>query len=271
MKNKSENIKFRTFDSEKNDNEVEYVENKKIKNKFIGLPSSKQDINFNIINTTTESNENATNFSQGNNTSTFNLNSNENCLFGNDFMALEKPSKLGNQRNYLYIKKYPLISIGENITIPLLFILIVCFIYIIFHQLFYINSVNLLKISFQISFIIYFISHLLLIIINPGIPTFKYHQIAKYQYNQKNTNKFSYSKCKKCNLIYKLKDNVTHCSKCNICYFQLDKHFFWSGHCIAKNNKLYYITFVISFFIFAISCLTMIFIQILKLYFKEKK
>ena len=270
MKNKSENIIFRTFESEKN--EGEYIENNKIKTKFICLPSSKQDMNFNIINTTSESNDNSPNFSQSNNnTSAFNLNTNENYLFGNDFMAFEKPRKLRNQRNYLYIKKYPFISIGENITFPLLFIVIICLIYIIFHQLFYINSVNPLKIAFQISFIIYFISHVLLIVINPGIPTFKYHQITKYQYNEKNSNKFSYSKCKKCNLIYKLKDNVTHCTKCNLCYFQLDKHFFWSGHCIAKNNKLYYLTFVISFFIFAISCLTMIFIQILKLYFKEKK
>ena len=268
MKNKSENIIFRTFESDKN--VTEYYDQNQIK---AGLPSSKQDINFNIINTTSESNENNTNsinFSQGNNTSSFNLNTNENCLFGNDFMAFEKPKKLGKQRNYLYIKKYPIISIGENITFPLLFILIICHIYIIFHKSFYANSVNLLKIAFQTSFIIYFISHILLIIINPGIPTFKYHQITKFYSNEKNSNKFSYSKCKKCNLVYKLKDNVTHCQKCNICYFKLDKHFFWSGHCIAKNNKLYYITFVISFFIFAISCLNMIFIQILKLYFKGK-
>ena len=108
MKNKSENIIFRTFESDKN--VTEYYDQNQIKKEFIGLPSSKQDINFNIINTTSESNGNSTNFSQGNNTSSFNLNTNENYLFGNDFMAFEKPKKLGKQRNYLYIKKYPIIS-----------------------------------------------------------------------------------------------------------------------------------------------------------------
>ena len=96
------------------------------------LPTSKQDINLNRIDISTESNGNTTNFTQGN-TSSFNLNTDENYLFGNDFMVYEKPKKLGKLRNYLYINKYPLISIGENITYPLLFIFIICFIYIIFY------------------------------------------------------------------------------------------------------------------------------------------
>ena len=262
MKNKSENIIFRTFESEKN------VTNYFDKDNNI-LPSSKQDININKMNITTESSGNSTNITQGNNTSSFNLNINENCLFGNDFMVFEKPRKLRKLRNYFYIKNYPLISIGNSIVYPLLLILIVCLIYIIFYYLFYSISVSLLKKSFQISFIIYFISHILLITINPGIPTFKYHQFTKYNMKDKKADKFSFSKCKKCNLIYKLKDNISHCQKCNICYFKCEKHFFWSGHCVAKNNKLFFITFVISIFIFGLTCLTMIFIEILKLYFKN--
>ena len=262
MKNKSENIIFRTFESEKN------VTNYFDKDNNI-LQSSKQDININKMNITTESSGNSTNITQGNNTSSFNLNINENCLFGNDFMVFEKPRKLRKLRNYLYIKNYPLISIGNSIVYPLLLILIVCLIYIIFYYLYYSNSVSLLKKSFQISFIIYFISHILLITINPGIPTFKYHQFTKYNMKDKKADKFSFSKCKKCNLIYKLKDNISHCQKCNICYFKCEKHFFWSGHCVAKNNKLFFITFVISIFIFGVTCLTMIFIEILKLYFKN--
>lgn len=265
MKNKSENIIFRTFDSEKD--VTSYYDKNQYKNNN-QLPTSKQDINLNRIDISTESNGNTTNFTQGN-TSSFNLNTDENYLFGNDFMVYEKPKKLGKLRNYLYINKYPLISIGENIIYPLFFILITCFIYIIFHQLFYADSVNLLKLSFQASFIIYFISHILLITINPGIPTFKYHQFTKYNMKDKKADKFSFSKCKKCNLIYKLKDNISHCQKCNICYFKCEKHFFWSGHCVAKNNKLFFITFVISIFIFGVTCLTMIFIEILKLYFKN--
>ena len=270
MRNKSENIIFTSFVSEK---EKDYNNNriqKKYKDDNI-IPTSKQYIKPNKLEISNDSYGNTTNSTQGNNTSSFNLNTNENYLFGNDFLVFEKPRKLGKIRNYLYINKYPLISIGENIFYPLLLILILCLIYIIFHLLFYKDSIKLLKILFQGSFLIYFISHLLLILINPGIPTFKYHQITKYNSREKKDSKFSYSKCKRCNLVYKLKDNVTHCKKCNICYFQYERHFFWSGHCIAKNNKLFYITFAIGFFSFGIICLTMILIEILKIYFNKKK
>ena len=270
MRNKSENIIFTSFVSEK---EKDYNNNriqKKYKDDNI-IPTSKQDIKPNKLEISNESYGNTTNSTQGNNTSSFNLNTNENYLFGNDFLVFEKPRKLGKIRNYLYINKYPLISIGENIFYPLLLILILCLIYIIFHLLFYKDSIKLLKILFQGSFLIYFISHLLLILINPGIPTFKYHQITKFFSKENKDNKFNYSKCKRCNLVYKLKDNVTHCKKCNICYFQYERHFFWSGHCIAKNNKLFYITFAIGFFSFGIICLTMILIEILKIYFNKKK
>ena len=269
MKNKSENIIFKTYESEKNmSNNFDKYYKYKDNNIF---PTSKLDINLNKLNISTESNYNTTNVTQGNNTSVFNINNNENYLFGNDFMIFEKPKKLGKIRNFLYINKYPLISIGDNIIFPLLLIMIICIIYIIFHKLFYVNLVYLLKISFQVSFVTYLISHLLLITINPGIPSFKYHQTTKNSAKEKNNNKYSYSECKKCNLIFKLKDNVSHCQKCKICYFRYERHFFWSGHCIAKNNKLFYILFAISFFIFGVNCLTMIFIEILKFYFEKKR
>jgi hypothetical protein len=269
MKNKSENVAFSSFVSEKSEDDFSNNIQQKYKNNN-SIPTSKQDINSNKLDISNESYGNTTNSSQGNNTSTLNLNNDENYLFGNDFMVFEKPRKLGKIRNYLYINKYPLISIGESIFYPLLLILILCLIYIIFHILFYDESIKLLKILFQSTFITYFISHLLLILVNPGIPTFKYHQITKYNSREKKDSKFSYSKCKRCNLVYKLKDNVTHCKKCNICYFNYERHFFWSGHCIAKNNKLFYITFAVGFFSFGIICLTMILIEILKIYFNKK-
>ena len=266
MKNKSEDIEFRTFDSDKN---ISVYKEKKYKDNV--LPSSKNDINkFDIL---TESIEigSITNYNnQSTTTSSFNLNINENLLYGNDFMMIEKPRKLGNIKTKFYINKYPLISFGHPITYPLLLIIFISLLYILFHKYFYKDSVTLLKNLFNLSFWIYFLSYILLIFINPGIPTFKYHQLSKYILSENKNNKynkFSYSKCKRCNLIYKLKDKVTHCKKCNICYFGNEKHFFLSGHCIAKNNKIFYVTFALSFFIFGLVCFTMIFTKILKLYF----
>ena len=84
------------------------------------------------------------------------------------------------------------------------------------------------------------------------------------------SNKFNYSKCKKCNLCYRLKDNIGHCKECNICYFGYDRHSFWIGHCIGKYNKCFFICFVISLFTFIMISITMVMIKILKEYYIKK-
>jgi len=214
-----------------------------------------------------DTNKNTTSFSQnGNNTSVICLDKND-LLYNNDFDIIEKPSKIGKTRVCLYIKKYPIISIGKNILYPLLLILFVCLIYLITWIFFFIESQYLLKKLFNYFFVAYLISHLLAIFINPGIPSYNYHQNSLYNLKGNKSNKFSYSKCKKCHLYYRLKDKIGHCKECNICYFEYDRHCFWIGHCIGKYNKCFFICFVISLFSFIMICLTIIIIQILKEYY----
>ena len=213
-----------------------------------------------------DTNKNNISYSQDVNTSAMSLDKKD-YLYNNDFVIIEKPSKIGKTRVCLYIKKYPIISIGKNILYPLLLILFVCSTYLIIWIFFFNESQNSLKKLFNYFFVAYLISHILAIFINPGIPSFNYHQISLHNLKQNPSNKFNYSKCKKCNLSYRLKDNIGHCKECNICYFGNDRHCFWIGHCIGKYNKLFFICFVLSLFSFIMISLTMIIIKILKEYY----
>ena len=120
---------------------------------------------------------------------------------------------------------------------------------------------------FNYFFIIYLISHILSIFINPGIPSFKYSQIIKNNIKEKKINKLSCSKCKKCKLFYKLKDKINHCNNCNVCYMEHDRHNFWIGHCVGKYNKLLFVCFILSFWTFILLSLAMIGVKIIKVFF----
>jgi len=270
MKNISENYQFRTFDSELGDKNK--LGNNPIFYAGKVLPSSKGEINFDknnqSLNITTSSNNSTTTYSQNNNnTSSLSLKNNEYYLYGNDFVINNKPYKLGKTRVCLYIKKYPIISFGKNILYPLLLILMISCLYLIIWLLFFNEAGILLKKLFNYFFISYLISHILSIFINPGIPSFKYSQILKYNLKEKKISKLSCSKCKKCKLYYKLKDNIGHCNNCDICYRGYERHSFWIGHCIGKYNKFFFICFVITLWTFIMLCLAMIVVKILKAFF----
>ena len=272
MRNISENFQFRSIDSDLPDkkkglnNPIYYTE--KI------LSSSKDEINYdknNIqnqsFNISTTSNNTTSSSQDNNNTTSLSLKTNEYYLYGNDFSIIDKPYNLGKTRVCLYIKNYPIISFGKNILYPLLLILMINCLYVIIWLLFLNDAGVFLTKLFNYFFIIYLISHILSIFINPGIPSFKYSQNIKYNLKEKKINKFSCSKCKKCKLFYKLKDNIGHCNNCNVCYMEYDRHSFWIGHCIGKYNKLLFVSFVLSFWTFILLSLAMIVVKIIKVFF----
>ena len=268
----SENFQIKTYDSEKSgkkrfDNNPSFYSGKALQSSNREFNFVKNDTNEPKFNFSSTSKNNTTLISQDvNNTSSLSLQSNE-YLYGNDFVVIEKPSKIGKTRVCFYIKNYPYISIGKDIFFPLLLILFICLIYIFIVIFFFEEGSMFLKTLLNYFFIIYIIFFLLSIFVNPGTPSFKYHQTAKQSIQENKEKKFSYSKCKKCKLIYKLKDNIGHCKECNICYFNYDRHCFWIGHCIGKYNKLFFVCFVLSLFTFLMLCLTLIIIKILKVFF----
>ena len=236
------------------------------------LPSSKDNFDLNQNNSNISyslANENNTSFNEDNNIYP-KTKKDQNYLYGNDFSIIDKPSIIGSTRICLYIKGYPIISIGKNILFPLLVCLIICIIYIVIYNYFFIYSGTFLQKMFNYIFLIYIISHSLAIIINPGIPSFKYHKNIINKLKEHKLNELDCTRCNICNLSYKLKDKIGHCYSCNICYYEYDHHCIWIGHCIGKYNKYFFFGFIFSSMTFIMICLTMVFIKILKLFFIQE-
>ena len=187
-------------------------------------------------------------------------------LYGNDLSINGRPSNMGNTRINFFINNNPVISIGNNILIPLLLILFVCLIYLFIWNYFLNTASNVLIKMFNYSFLIYLISHTFSIFLNPGIPSFEYNKIIKIKLRENKVNELDVSRCKICNLTYKLIDKINHCYKCNICYYEQDHHCIWTGHCIGKYNRYFFGIFVFTIFVFILICFVMIFIKILKIF-----
>ena len=108
----------------------------------------------------------------------------------------------------------------------------------------------IIKILFVLNYLIYIISYLITILINPGIPERKYY--AQFMKN-KNINNKIWLHCKRCNIIVPKEYKITHCSDCKICVREQDHHCPWTGKCIAKYNLLYFYIFVNSLLVFIIN------------------
>ena len=101
----------------------------------------------------------------------------------------------------------------------------------------------IINIVFILNFIIYIISYLLTILINPGIPERKYY----YKYlDNKNIDKNNWKECRRCNIIVPKEFKITHCVDCDICVREQDHHCPWTGKCIAKYNLKFFYVFVYS-------------------------
>ena len=189
---------------------------------------------------------------------------NENVLYNNNYIIKEKPSNLGNTRVSLYMKGFPIISIGKSIILPLLFILFVCIIYLIVWFFCFEYGPTILQKFFNYSFLFYLISHILSIFINPGIPTIEYNKMIIKNLREFTMKELDCSKCNICNLSYNLKEKITHCELCNICYYEHAHHCSFIGHCIAKYNKYFFYCFMFTLIIFCFCCLSMFFVRVFK-------
>jgi hypothetical protein len=196
---------------------------------------------------------------------------NQILIYGND-IENKKPKKMGKTKVYFFYNNYPLISIGPEIFYPIICLTFIIFIYISFIIFFNEKSGKALNFLHHLTFIIYLLCHIIAIIINPGIPSYEYsnlnkEMVIKSQVND-SINILDYHICKNCNCCFKIKDKVNHCSKCNICYLKFDHHCKWIGHCVAKNNKIFFYCFATSIWIFGLVCFGILFVNILIKFFK---
>ena len=89
--------------------------------------------------------------------------------------------------------------------------------------------------------ILYLISALLTYLLNPGT-------IFKWEYSNERTY------CKECKYLYPYHKKLKHCYTCCVCVIQVDHHCGVFGKCIARNNIIWFFTFITSTFISIFSC-----------------
>ena len=127
---------------------------------------------------------------------------------------------------------------------------------------FEIDRYFIMKKLFKFSYLSLLISIIMIFLINPGIPGRKYF-FKNYGDERKNCDF-----CNKCNLITPKELNITHCDKCSICILKYDHHCNWIGKCIGKGNIIFFVSLVISLFLFLFSAFFIIFIIFTKIHKK---
>ena len=144
---------------------------------------------------------------------------------------------------FLYINGEPFILIGPDILYFIIIFTISSFFSIIFYSLK--NKANtFMKMLFLLGYLFYAITYILLMILNPGIPT-KKNNIDLDELKK------NYNKCKICNCIfYKNKDYITfNCHECSISVENFDHHCTFASKCIGKKNLL-----IFKLWLFSIPC-----------------
>ena len=106
----------------------------------------------------------------------------------------------------------------------------------------------ILQILFVTSYLVFILSYLYTMLINPGIPKKQY--FVEHFKNKSIGDKNSWQKCSKCNILIPKIFKVAHCSRCQICVREQDHHCPWTGKCIGKYNLISFYIFVNSLFFY---------------------
>lgn len=112
-------------------------------------------------------------------------------------------------------------------------------------------------ISLNSLFSIWFLSFLITIFKNPGIPSKdNYLSKEKRETIESTANEDGYLSCNICNVAVKNDIKISHCLTCNICIYGkinykkgYDHHCGWSSKCIGEGNIFSFQIFLISTFI----------------------
>jgi len=152
---------------------------------------------------------------------------------------------------FFYSNGEPLIIIGPDLSYFIWSFSLISFFCVLVYSMK--NTFNFTSVLFVLGYLFFAVCYIILMIINPGIPTEKKH----YDLNDLN---YNYKQCQKCNCIYH-KDNisnVSHCEKCGICVEGFEDHQSLATKCIGKSNKKIYKLWKFSLFLLA--CLILIFV-----------
>ena len=143
---------------------------------------------------------------------------NDNEHFNEQKINPNKDRIFKNIHCYFYLDNEPLIIIGPDLGYFIWIFTLVSFLSILIYSLK--TSAYFTSMLYIMGYIIFAACYILLMILNPGIPTEKKH----FDINDLN---FNYRQCKICNCIYHKDDfkNVNHCQQCGICVEGCKHHY----------------------------------------------
>lgn len=135
-----------------------------------------------------------------------------------------------NTHCYFYLETEPFIIIGPDIGYFIWIFTLFSFFSILVYSLK--TSSYFTTLLYVLGYIFFASCYILLMVVNPGIPTEKKH----FDINNLN---FNYRQCKICNCIFHKDDfgDVNHCEKCGICIEGCEYHCNFATKCIGKKNK----------------------------------
>ena len=173
------------------------------------------------------------------------FNENDSDHFNEQKINPNKERIFNNIHCYFYLDTEPLIMIGPDLGYFIWIFTLVSFISILIYS--FKNSSTFFTMLYVLSYLTFATSYILLMVLNPGIPSEKKH----YDINDLNNN---YRQCKICNCIYHKDDfkNVFHCNECGICVEGSEHHNNLATKCIGKNNKTIFKIWIYSSVVFAL-------------------
>ena len=167
------------------------------------------------------------------------FNENDNEHFNEQKINPNKERVFKNIHCFFYLDNEPLIIIGPDLGYFIWIFTIFSFFSILVYSLK--TSAYFTTFLFVSGYIFFAVSYIMLMIVNPGIPSEKKH----YDINDLN---FNYKQCKACNCIYHKNDfkNVSHCDECGICVEGCEQHCNFATKCIGKKNKNIFKSWIVS-------------------------
>ena len=116
----------------------------------------------------------------------------------------------------------------------ILTIVISCIYFVVVKVSLYCTIIGIVILSIQV------VCSLLTFLVNPGM--IKPEPIKKETLEMIKDNIIAY--CSKCKIIKKRYRNIYHCTDCDVCVEGFDHHCLWTGKCIGKWNKPFFMGFV---------------------------
>ena len=146
---------------------------------------------------------------------------------------------------FIFLDKYgnPLFIIGPQWPMIIFVVAIISIPMLLLYIFFWKYLPFITKLFGSINFWLAFLSYIYTSTINPGYPK---NTIGRSFGIPRN----DYYFCDYCRFYMRKTSFGSHCDLCDICIENYDHHCVWTGHCIGKNNKITFLVFVPSIFIF---------------------